>query len=76
MKKAADGFLYLNSGDWVESFTALAEDAKGWRVLRWSHARHDAPDLTAAFNASAAFRSKTEASIAAIQKIWPGHINP
>ena len=28
--------LYLNSGDWVESLTALAEDYDGtWRILRY-----------------------------------------
>ena len=27
---------YLNSGDWVESLTALAEDYDGtWRILRY-----------------------------------------
>ena len=28
--------LYLNSGDWVESMTALAEDYAGnWTILRY-----------------------------------------
>lgn len=28
--------LYLNSGDWVESLTALAEDYDGnWSILRY-----------------------------------------
>ncbi len=31
------GVEYLNSGDWVESFTALAEDFQGrWRVIYYS----------------------------------------
>src|SRR6185312_5747644 len=30
------GILYLNDGDWVESCTALAEDARGQlEILRW-----------------------------------------
>ena len=28
---------YLNSGDWVESMTALVEDEQGeWRILRYT----------------------------------------
>ena len=28
---------YLNSGDWVESMTALVEDGQGaWRILRYT----------------------------------------
>jgi len=31
-----DGITYLNSGDWVESLTALAEDHAGkWHILRY-----------------------------------------
>ncbi|MBX3734804.1 MAG: hypothetical protein KF791_19680, partial [Verrucomicrobiae bacterium] len=30
------GLLYLNSGDWVESCTAIAEDEEGrFEILRW-----------------------------------------
>jgi UDP-2,3-diacylglucosamine pyrophosphatase LpxH len=33
----ADGILYLNDGDWVESCTALTEDARGnLEILRWA----------------------------------------
>ena len=33
-----DGVRYLNSGDWVEGCTALAEDFEGrFSILRWSH---------------------------------------
>ena len=39
--------LYLNDGDWVESCTALVEDARGnLEILRWSSASapgHRAP---------------------------------
>ena len=31
------GILYINDGDWVESCTALVEDARGnLEILRWS----------------------------------------
>jgi len=34
--KMLHGIHYLNSGDWVESMTALAEDAEGiWRIIRY-----------------------------------------
>ena len=45
------GVLYLNDGDWVESCSALVEDARGHlEILRWAdpHQRH-APDLRAEF---------------------------
>ncbi|MDE1173307.1 MAG: UDP-2,3-diacylglucosamine diphosphatase [Parvibaculaceae bacterium] len=33
-----DGVLYCNDGDWVESCTAIAEDATGaFRILTWHH---------------------------------------
>ena len=38
-----DGVTYLNSGDWVESCTALVEMPDGaMRILRWPHAIADA----------------------------------
>lgn len=34
-KRMIGDILYLNSGDWVESMTALAEDHDGnWQILR------------------------------------------
>lgn len=34
--KDIDGILYMNSGDWVESLTALAEDEWGnWQIIRY-----------------------------------------
>jgi UDP-2,3-diacylglucosamine pyrophosphatase LpxH len=36
-KRTIDGVLYLNDGDWVESCTALVEDARGnLEILRWA----------------------------------------
>lgn len=35
-KRMVGDILYLNSGDWVESLTALAEDYDGnWSILRY-----------------------------------------
>ena len=37
------GVLYLNDGDWVESCTALVEDARGnLEILHWAACRRDA----------------------------------
>ena len=34
--KMIDGVHYLNSGDWVESMTALAEDFEGnWKIIHY-----------------------------------------
>ena len=44
-----DGVQYLNSGDWVESCTALAEDFNGRiQILRWVDLErlHDSPRVT------------------------------
>ncbi|MGQ0530302.1 MAG: UDP-2,3-diacylglucosamine diphosphatase [Panacagrimonas sp.] len=44
-----DGVQYLNSGDWVESCTALAEDFNGRiQILRWVDMErlHDSPKVT------------------------------
>jgi hypothetical protein len=31
-------FHYLNSGDWVDSCTALGEDFDGnWHIIDWGH---------------------------------------
>jgi UDP-2,3-diacylglucosamine pyrophosphatase LpxH len=37
--RCVDGTLYCNTGDWVETCSAVIEDASGeLRLLRWSHA--------------------------------------
>ncbi len=48
-----DGVTYLNSGDWVESLTAVAEDAQGQlSILQWGSRGHGevryAPEVVAA----------------------------
>jgi UDP-2,3-diacylglucosamine pyrophosphatase LpxH len=52
------GVLYLNDGDWVESCTALVEDAHGnLEILRWAtpSQANTIPDRCAAPRAKAAF---------------------
>ncbi len=35
--RSVDGVLYCNDGDWVESCTALVEDADGWlEIVEWT----------------------------------------
>lgn len=51
-----DGILYCNDGDWVESLSALVEDASGelrlvdWRevMLRWEQSQYAADELACA----------------------------
>lgn len=76
--KVKDGLTYMNSGDWVEGFTALTMNKEGdWNVVPWKerrlelglkhkffHAANDNPDKE--------FRPQTERMIAAIKSIWPG----
>lgn len=75
---AEDGLLYLNSGDWVENFTALAmTEEGGWRVIRWGKHRHRlrfkrAFRMAAQENPDQSFRPETEKIIAAIRRVWPG----
>lgn len=76
--KLQDGKLYLNSGDWVESYTALAMDAKGdWKVIEWHKARQD-KGLKRTFKQAAndnpdkSFRAQTLKVVDAIKGVWPG----
>lgn len=76
--KTRDGLSYLNSGDWVEGFTALSMDKDGnWNVIPWKERRkelglkhhffHMAND-----NPDKEFRPQTERMIEAIKSVWPG----
>lgn len=39
--KMIDGFEYMNSGDWLESLTALAEDFQGnWSIKKYQEIQH------------------------------------
>jgi hypothetical protein len=68
--------IYGNSGDWVESCTALTCDMQGdWRVVHWLDEREhlglsDRPDDTAP-NPYQSFRPITERQLRLIQRIWP-----
>jgi UDP-2,3-diacylglucosamine pyrophosphatase LpxH len=47
--RMVDGTLYCNDGDWVESLTALVEDANGaLRLVEWNAIRQGAPLALAA----------------------------
>ncbi|MCL2714209.1 MAG: UDP-2,3-diacylglucosamine diphosphatase [Alphaproteobacteria bacterium] len=49
-----DGIDYLNSGDWVESCTALVEHLDGrFEIVRWLDAKPEAPSLAASERATA-----------------------
>lgn len=50
-----DDVLYLNSGDWVESLTAVVEDYQGnWKILRYADLANEEEEdyVTASFGAS------------------------
>lgn len=50
-----DDVLYLNSGDWVESLTAIVEDYQGnWKILNYADLANEEDDesVTADFGAS------------------------
>jgi UDP-2,3-diacylglucosamine pyrophosphatase LpxH len=73
-----DGVIYLNSGDWVESFTALAMNKDGdWSVIKWPdkrkalHLNRKAASASAK-NPDGAYRPATEKILAEVRKIWPG----
>lgn len=77
-KNERDGKLYLNSGDWIESYTALAMDKTGeWKVIEWAKERQK-KGLKRSFRQAAndnpdiAFRPQTEKALKEIKKIWPG----
>lgn len=68
--------LYGNSGDWVESCTALTCDEQGdWQIVRWLDEREcvgltDHPDENEP-NPYAEHRPTTERQLRLIQRIWP-----
>lgn len=46
--RSIDGVLYANTGDWVESCTALAEHPNGrLEIIRWVPSAHEGVDLPA-----------------------------
>lgn len=71
------GVFYANSGDWVESFTALGMKEDGeWELIEWGRKRKELC-LARVFEMSADnpdkdFRPQTEKMCAAIHALWPG----
>jgi UDP-2,3-diacylglucosamine pyrophosphatase LpxH len=75
-----DGKIYLNSGDWVDSYTALAMNAQGdWQVVSW-RARRKELGLKRKFREAAndnpdkGFRPQTEEMLKTIRGVWPGKV--
>lgn len=78
-KRVEDGKLYLNSGDWVESYSALAMSQDGeWQVVKWPETRQEKGLVRHFFRQAAndnpdeAFRPQTDKCVEEIRKIWPG----
>lgn len=72
-----DGMIYMNSGDWVESCTALVEDFAGnWQIIDWARERNtiNAAYISsrAAVNPYAAYRGITERQLNLARSLWPG----
>lgn len=68
--------LYGNSGDWVESCTALTCDAQGdWQVVHWLDEREAcglrSPPVIADPNPHEDQRGLTERQLRLFQRIWP-----
>ncbi len=73
--------LYMNSGDWVEGTTALAEDMDGnWQILDWAQLRDDMKlgSLPTVFdpNPFAEYRGITTRQLSLIRRLWPGSDYP
>lgn len=70
--------LYGNSGDWVESCTALTCDEQGdWNVVQWLDERVRrglyGPPGENDTNPYQSFRAQTERQLRLIQRIWPAN---
>lgn len=74
-----NGFVYLNTGDWMENFTAGAMDEDGelrlieWLPLRAEHTNeplHGAKDE----NPYAAYRGVTTQQLSWMHRLWPGKL--
>ncbi|MEZ0224947.1 MAG: UDP-2,3-diacylglucosamine diphosphatase [Alphaproteobacteria bacterium] len=76
--KTKDGLSYMNSGDWVDGFTALTMDKAGdWSVVPWRDRRKERGLKRKFFRAAndnpdKEFRPQTEKMVAVIRTIWPG----
>ncbi len=70
------GVMYGNSGDWVESSTALTCDEHGnWNIMEWLAKRHEFGLSTrpqeSDVNPYSTYRETTERQLRLIQKLWP-----
>lgn len=70
------GVTYMNSGDWVESASALVHDEKGnWEIVHWNDKRKELgldklPSVDDP-NEHAAYRGITERQLRVARRIWP-----
>ncbi len=72
-----DGAFYANSGDWVESCTALVHDDAGeWSIINWAEERLSLGlcelPCEAKENFNAALRPVTEKQLRWVHRLWPG----
>ncbi len=71
------GMLYMNSGDWVESCTALVEDFDGnWSIIDWASQRQAlklgvAPTVFEK-NPYLPYREITQRQLTLARLLWPG----
>ncbi len=71
--KRINGFLYCNSGDWVENLTALARTKSGiWAVLDFRQLMEDY-ELDTDLAPDPALRRMSLKQARAAQRLWPGY---
>ena len=74
--KEIDGAFYANSGDWVESSSALVHDEEGnWTIIDWHKERekHGFGRLPSArdANPNPEYRAVTEKQLRWVERLWP-----
>lgn len=71
-----NGKLYVNSGDWIESCTAAANDENGdWKIIHWEEERLKlglrSPKCFHLFNPNRKYRALTKKQLRFIHYFWP-----
>ncbi len=71
-----NGKLYVNSGDWIESCTAAAQDEQGqWQILHWEEIRKELGLVRLislrVLNPNSQYRNITRQQIRLIHYFWP-----
>jgi UDP-2,3-diacylglucosamine pyrophosphatase LpxH len=71
-----NGKLYVNSGDWIESCTAAANDEAGnWKIIHWEDERLKlglrSPKYFYLFNPNRKYRGITKKQLKMIYYFWP-----